>query len=108
MFVLGKISDELIVEKIKSGDEKILVYLYEEYHSLIKSFILKNGGDENIIDDIVQDTVISLWRNVQKPKFLVIMMKILGDVNYLKRSSVRVLNEFKELEKNKISKVYND
>ena len=37
----------------------------------------------------------------------VIMMKILGDVNYLKRSSVRVLNEFEQLEKNKISKVYN-
>jgi len=70
MFIIGKISDELIVEKIKSGDEKILVYLYKEYHSLIKSFILKNGGEENIIDDIVQDTVISLWRNVQKPKFL--------------------------------------
>jgi len=36
------------------------------------------------------------------------MMKILGDVNYLKRSTIRVLKEFKKLEKNKINKVYND
>ena len=70
MFVFRKISDEHIVEQIKSGDEKILIHLYKEYHSLIKSFILKNGGDENGIDDIVQDTIISLWKNVQKPTFL--------------------------------------
>jgi RNA polymerase sigma factor (sigma-70 family) len=70
MFVFGKISDEHIVEQIKSGDEKILLHLYKEYHSLIKSFILKNGGDDNNIDDIVQETIISLWKNVQKPTFL--------------------------------------
>ena len=70
MFVFGKISDEHIVEQIKSGDEKILLHLYKEYHSLIKSFIIKNGGDDNNIDDIVQETIISLWKNVQKPTFL--------------------------------------
>ncbi|MCH1472976.1 MAG: RNA polymerase sigma factor [Bacteroidia bacterium] len=70
MFVFGKISDEYIVERIKSNDEKILLHLYKEYHSLIKSFIMKNGGDNENIDDIVQDTIISLWKNIQKPTFL--------------------------------------
>ena len=58
MSVFGKISDEYIVEQIKSGDEKILLHLYKEYHSLIRSFILKNGGNNDNIDDIVQDTII--------------------------------------------------
>lgn len=70
MFSFGKISDEYIVERIKSGDEEILIHLYKEYHSLIKSFVLKNGGDDKNIDDIVQDTIISLWKNVRKPTFL--------------------------------------
>ena len=70
MFFFRKISDEYIVEQIKSGDEKIILHLYKEYHSLIKSFISKNGGDKSIIDYIVQDTIISLWKNVQKPTFL--------------------------------------
>ena len=70
MSVFGKISDEYIVEQIKSGDEKILLHLYKEYHSLIRSFILKNGGNNDNIDDIVQDTIISFWINVQKPTFL--------------------------------------
>jgi RNA polymerase sigma factor (sigma-70 family) len=70
MSVFGKISDEYIVEQIKSGDEKILLHLYKEYHSLIRSFILKNGCNNDNIDDIVQDTIISFWINVQKPTFL--------------------------------------
>jgi F420-0:gamma-glutamyl ligase len=60
----------------------------------------------NVLDD--QDAIIQAERVVAELEGSVIMMKILGDVNYLKRSSIRILNEFKELEKNKISKVYND
>ena len=70
MFTFRKISDEHIVEQIKSGDEEILLHLYKEYNNLIKSFIIKNGGNDENIDDIVQDTIISLWKNVQKPTFL--------------------------------------
>ena len=60
----------------------------------------------HVLDD--EDALVQAERVVAELEGSVIMMKILGDVNYLKRSSVRVLNEFKELEKNKISKVYND
>ena len=70
MFGLGKYSDETIIQKIKSGDEKILIYLYKDYFKLIKNFILKNSGEEDQVDDILQETIIALWRNVQKPSFL--------------------------------------
>ena len=57
----------------------------------------------HVLDD--EDALAKAERVVAELEGSVIMMKILGDVNYLNRSSIRVLNEFKELEKLKISKV---
>ena len=57
----------------------------------------------HVLDD--EDALVQAERVVAELEGSVIMMKILGDVNYLKRSSIRVLNEFKELEKLKISKI---
>ena len=95
MFVFGKISDEHIVEQIKSGDEKILLHLYKEYHSLIKSFILKNGGDDNNIDDIVQETIISLWKNVLPSILLCLYLLML----YLFEKTRLYLYDFNNLTK---------
>jgi hypothetical protein len=60
----------------------------------------------HVLDE--EDATVHAERVVAELEGSVIMMKILGDVNYLKRSTIRVLKEFKKLEKNKISKVYND
>ena len=60
----------------------------------------------HVLDE--EDATLHAERVVAELEGSVIMMKILGDVNYLKRSTIRVLKEFKKLEKNKISKVYND
>ena len=42
MFGIGKLADHTVLERIKQGDEKMLVHLYKEHHTMVKNFILKN------------------------------------------------------------------
>ena len=70
MFGIGKLKDHTILERIKQGDEKMLVHLYKEHHTMVKNFILKNSGDDTVVDDILQDTIIAVWKNTNKPEFL--------------------------------------
>jgi len=70
MFGIGKLSDHTVLENMKQGDEQMLVYLYKEHYTMVKNFVLKNSGDETVVDDILQDTVIAVWKNTNKPGFL--------------------------------------
>ena len=49
-----------------------------------------------------EEALMQAERVVAELEGSVIMMKLLGDVGYLKRTSTRVLNEYKELEKLKL------
>lgn len=70
MFSLNKPTDQEIIERIKQGDEKVLLYLYKQHFSMVKSFVLKNNGDESFVNDVLQDAVIAVWRNVHKESFI--------------------------------------
>lgn len=70
MFGIVKLADHTIIERIREGDEKMLVYLYKRNYTLVKNFILKNSGKEEDVDDILQDTVIAVWKNAMKSEFL--------------------------------------
>lgn len=70
MFGLTKLTDHSVLERMKQGDEQMLVYLYKQHHTMVKNFVLKNSGDANVVDDILQDTVIAVWTNVHKPDFI--------------------------------------
>ncbi|MBR9861166.1 sigma-70 family RNA polymerase sigma factor [bacterium] len=37
---------------------------------MIRNFVLKNSGDEGMVDDILQDAVIAVWKNVNTGDFL--------------------------------------
>ncbi len=70
MFSIGKLADNSVIDRIQQGDEKMLVYLYKEHRTMVKNFILKNSGDETAVDDILQDTVIAVWKNANKLDFI--------------------------------------
>lgn len=69
MFLRRRVSDEEIIKRIKNGDEHALVYLYEENYAAVKSYVLKNNGSHDDIEDIMQDALIALWQNVNKSRF---------------------------------------
>jgi RNA polymerase sigma factor (sigma-70 family) len=63
-------SDQKIIEEIRNGNEEMLVYVYKQNYTPVRNFILRNSGDEEEIDDVLQDGVIALWQNVMKDDFI--------------------------------------
>lgn len=64
-----RFSDSQLVEEIKAGNEDALLSMYKSYFTMVKSFILKNSGTLDEIDDVFQDSLIAVWRNVNRPGF---------------------------------------
>lgn len=62
-------SDQKIIEEIRRGNEQMLVHIYKANYTPVRNFILKNSGEPEEIDDILQEAVVSLWQNVMKDSF---------------------------------------
>jgi len=69
MFGYHKFSDEKLIELIKSGEENALVVLYKDNYTMVKNFIMRNNGDEDEAADVMQDSLIALWQNVNREDF---------------------------------------
>lgn len=69
MFGFKSYSDQKVIEEIRNGNEEMLVYVYKQNYTPVRNFILRNNGEEDDIDDILQESVIALWQNVMKEEF---------------------------------------
>ena len=56
--------DRDLIQRIKANDRTVLGELFQKYQRMISGYILKNGGDQNDAEDIIQETVIVLWQKV--------------------------------------------
>ncbi len=59
-------TNEQILEGIKDRDEKTARYVYEHCFPVIKTFVLKNRGDEQDAFDIFQDAYLALYSKLKK------------------------------------------
>lgn len=62
-------SDQKIIERIRQGDEKVLVHLYHNNIMMVRKYILDNNGREEDAQDMLQDALIVLWENVAHGNF---------------------------------------
>ncbi len=60
-----KHSDKMLVEGLRKGDDKTLNYLYSNYFSTVKSYIVKNSGTEDDAYDIFQDALMVVYKKFQ-------------------------------------------
>lgn len=56
--------DREFIQRIKANDRTVLGELFLKYQRMISAYILKNGGDKNDAEDIIQETIIVLWQKV--------------------------------------------
>ena len=56
--------DREFIQRIKANDRSVLGELFLKYQRMISVHILKNGGDKNDAEDIIQETIIVLWQKV--------------------------------------------
>lgn len=65
-----QIPDHKLIKAILSGkDDHVLEVLYNELYPKIEYLILRNGGDQEEAQDIFQDAVVILYKQVKEDKF---------------------------------------
>ncbi|MCU0393630.1 MAG: sigma-70 family RNA polymerase sigma factor [Thermoflexibacter sp.] len=62
-------NDQVLVDKIREGDNNALQYLYKKYYPVVQRLILQNSGDEEDAQDIYQEAVMVLYEKIKDKDF---------------------------------------
>lgn len=60
----AKISEEELLALLRSKSEKGFSYLYDHYSAALHGIILRITGDEERAGDVLQDSFIKIWKNI--------------------------------------------
>ncbi|WP_445955891.1 RNA polymerase sigma factor [Yeosuana sp.] len=63
--MISPIENEIVI-LLKHGDKKAITLLYDYYADAIYGVILKIISDEEIAQDVLQETFIKIWKNSKK------------------------------------------
>lgn len=58
-------SNEQLIKAIGEGDQRALTFLYHKYGPRIKGYILKNSGELDDANDMIQKTILVIWEKVK-------------------------------------------
>lgn len=64
-----------IFERICSGDEKALEFIYQKYYRMMTKLVITNSGTEEEARDVYQDALVVFWQKARSGK-LVMTSKI--------------------------------
>ncbi len=63
-------SDHKYIEALVKNDTRILNELYQKYSGKIVSFIIKNNGDYDDAQDVIQETLITIFNQAKERGFV--------------------------------------
>ncbi len=69
MGLFKKYSDSDIIDGIRRQDNRILTYLYDAYYEVIRDHLKKNSGSDDDVYDVLQETVVIVYKQVTGEKF---------------------------------------
>lgn len=64
MGLFRKYPDSDIIDGIRRQDSRILTYLYDAYYEVIRDHLRKNSGSDDDVNDVLQETVVILYKQV--------------------------------------------
>lgn len=67
--ILSLTGDTRILDKMKRGDEHVLVKLYESNRRPISNLISRNSGTQADAEDVLQESLVVLWERVRSGRF---------------------------------------
>jgi RNA polymerase sigma-70 factor (ECF subfamily) len=86
--------DTQFINQLLNGDKNALYLLYDKYSSALYGVILRMCGDQDMAQDLLQESFIKIWKNIgsydsQKGKFYTWAYRIAKNttLNYLRKSS---------------------
>jgi RNA polymerase sigma factor (sigma-70 family) len=62
--LFNKYSDKSIIEGIKTQDDKILNWLYDNYFQTVRNHVIRNSGSSEDVSDVFQDSIIVLYNQI--------------------------------------------
>lgn len=98
----------LMTEDIKAGKEEAYEYLFKVYCPRLRNYALHYLKDEELVEDILQNSMIKLFENRQKIKsqdaaaflFIILRNECLNELKVInkKRQYTEEINDYKEIE----------
>lgn len=70
MAICLRMKDAEVLDRIKSGDESAMDYLYRKYYRMMVKMVRKNSGTEDEARDIYQDALIVFWQKARRDDFV--------------------------------------
>jgi RNA polymerase sigma factor (sigma-70 family) len=67
--LFGRLSDRAIIEGICQQDDKVLTWIYNNYHQTVRHHVLKNSGTEADVSDVFQESIIALYSQISENRF---------------------------------------
>lgn len=64
------LSDQDIIQIIRSGDESILSHIYKAYYHKVINHLVRKGAEEDTARDIYQEALTVVWQKVSKSSFV--------------------------------------
>lgn len=61
--------DARLLDRLRKGDEEVLVEFYEENRAVITAHVLRNSGSQEDADDMLQEAVVILWERVRSGRY---------------------------------------
>ena len=69
MLKLNYFSDRHFIQRIQENDKKVLGEIYIKYEKQVFNYIKNHGGDDFDAEDMLQESIIVLWQNINNGKF---------------------------------------
>jgi RNA polymerase sigma factor (sigma-70 family) len=69
MLKLNYFSDKQFIQRIQENDRTVLGEIYVKYERQVFNYIKNHGGDDFDAEDMLQESIIVLWQNVNNGKF---------------------------------------
>jgi RNA polymerase sigma factor (sigma-70 family) len=67
--LLGKLSDNALIDGLRRQDDKVLNYLYDHYLPVVKNHVIRNSGSSDDVSDVFQDCIITLYQKISQDQF---------------------------------------
>lgn len=61
--------DSRILDLLRKGDEQGLMMLYEANRTMITTYVLRNSGNPDDAEDMIQEALVILWERVRSGRF---------------------------------------
>lgn len=99
--ILHGMSDSIEWQKFQNGDKDVLSGIFLSYHDDLFRYGLKLSGNQDIVEDCIQDLFLKLWKNRQRLK------QVEHIKSYLLRSLRNHLHDSLELSRNNTTSIEN-